>query len=49
MVALFILGAFIGSGAFLIVDLSTENKLLKDKIKTIEEVKDNEVVCSERD
>lgn len=36
MISLFILGAFIGSGAWLIVDLNAENKILKDKIKTLE-------------
>lgn len=50
MISLFILGAFIGSGAWLIVDLNAENKVLKDKIKELENKEEskqeNEVVRS---
>lgn len=50
MISLFILGAFIGSGAWLIVDLNAENKVLKDKIKELENKEEskqeNEVIRS---
>lgn len=44
MVLLFVLGAFIGSGAMMIVDLSAENKKLSEKVKNYEKQQQDEEI-----
>ena len=36
MITLFILGAFIGSGTIMIVELSAQNKELREQLKDLE-------------